>query len=190
MFNGGNLKSVSSNDNSIVGFVTAFHVYNGYSLAIVSETCFSGDRPRVLHVASKLYGIAPLVAFLVVSVVCDYLILKFVRGAVLPVGNQRDYPEVPGSNRGRLPSLRNEEPPSRVRVAHCDVIDVAPPLPNLPSNDVSGRKETKTRVGANLLHLAIKPTTDTSYEAIPARATLLSALTLVKLIFIRIKGTC
>ena len=152
----------------------------------MSETCFKGDQPRDLHIGSKLYGIVPLVAFLVVSVVCDYLILKFVRSAILPASIQRGFPEVSGSNRRELPALRIEEP-SSCRVAHIDVINTGPTT-NLTVNDVTGRNETRTRVGANLFDLAIKPTKDMSYEAIPARATLLSALTLVKVFTNQLRG--
>jgi hypothetical protein len=51
--------------SSIVVFVAVFHVFNGYPLSIISETCLNGNEPRPLHPATKLYGIAPLVAFLV-----------------------------------------------------------------------------------------------------------------------------
>jgi hypothetical protein len=47
----------------------------GLPLSIISEACFNGDQPRPLRPLTKLYGIAPLVAFLLISLVFDYLIL-------------------------------------------------------------------------------------------------------------------
>jgi hypothetical protein len=59
----------------VVGFVAVFHLKTGLPLSIISEACFNGDQPRPLRPLTKLYGIAPLVAFLLISLVFDYLIL-------------------------------------------------------------------------------------------------------------------
>ena len=43
-----------------------------------------------MHFLTRFYGIAPLVTFLVVSLVFDYLILRFVRGAVYPTSQTEE----------------------------------------------------------------------------------------------------
>ena len=109
--------------------VSIFHLTKGFPLSVISETCFNGEHQRPFSPLTKLYGIAPLFTLVIVSLIFDYLILRFVRRTVLPVSQR----------------------------------------PNL---DLSRK---------NVLKLSNSFKQDTSYEAIPARATILSSLTLVSI---------
>lgn len=256
---------------SLLISVAAFHVANDLPLAIISEACFKGATPRPLHVASKIYGIVPLVLFLLVSVIFDYLILQFVRTTVIPTTRTRNdhsvssisgrenvvsrHPAIRSAHRanadaisthhnseirtfpqrlvlarnisGHIPALPNsisEEisicapalPNSMVENASIcapalpssigdDTSNCAPALPNATGDDSIYRApdlpnvindgnfspfrsvaplpneslKTVRKYSSRVVNLVIKSSNETSYEAIPARATLLSALTLV-----------
>ncbi len=53
---------------SIVVLVAGFHVSNGLPLSVISETCLNGNNQRPFSRLTKLYGIAPLLIFLLVSI--------------------------------------------------------------------------------------------------------------------------
>ncbi len=53
---------------SIVVLVAGFHVSNGLPLSVISETCLNGNNQRPFSRLTKLYGIAPLLLFLLVSI--------------------------------------------------------------------------------------------------------------------------
>ena len=121
------MSSFTFHVSSIVSLVAIFHLTTDHPLSVVSETCFNGEQQRPFSPLTKIYAISPLFILLIVSLIFDYLILRFVRKTVLPI-----------------------------------------------SQSHNGNSSPK-----NVFKFSKNSTENSSYEAIPTRATILSSLTLV-----------